>query len=301
MSFASAAARRFGHAIARTSLTATSSVYQPHPIIAAQILGADFDPPSSRLVDFAGSNDADLVSFHATAGLESLLRRPATASDLVGTSRRTSKRVVISDPETYDSIEIPTAFDLDHPDFEYYQGTRMNYDRIKADSSEYQEYVVEVRNYWLEPENFEMLSLKNQRILKMKWPEFHLTLPEHDDVVEFNIDCKADRAVWRERQANQQPIEPIVNEEDDFAVEFESVTTVPSNEAEPIGNEAEEIVESEVEREVVDVVQTEDAVVTPRPKNARMLKELGCTLDGVYWSAYGPRIRRKPERFSPAM
>jgi hypothetical protein len=166
MSFA---ARRSGHAIAHTSLTATSTFFQPHPIIAA------FDPPSSRLVDFAGSNNADLVSFNATAGLESLLRLPAAASDLVGTS----KRVVISDPETYDSIEIPTAFDLDHPDFEYYQGTRMNYDRIKADSSEYQEYVVEVRNYWLEPENFQMLSLKNQRILKMKWPEFHLTLSEH--------------------------------------------------------------------------------------------------------------------------
>jgi hypothetical protein len=176
MSFA---ARRSGHAIAHTSLTATSTFFQPHPIIAAQILGVAFDPPSSRLVDFAGSNDADLVSFNATAGLESLLRLPAAASDLVGNSSLTSNRVVISNSESYDSVEIPTAFDLDHPDFEYYQGTRMNYDRIKADSSEYQEYVVEVRNYWLEPENFQMLSLKNQRILKMKWPEFHLTLSEH--------------------------------------------------------------------------------------------------------------------------
>ncbi|KAL3775307.1 hypothetical protein ACHAWO_001301 [Cyclotella atomus] len=209
MSFA---ARRSGHAIAHTSLTATSTFFQPHPIIAA------FDPPSSRLVDFAGSNNADLVSFNATAGLESLLRLPAAASDLVGTS----KRVVISDPET-----------------------------IKADSSEYQEYVVEVRNYWLEPENFQMLSLKNQRILKMKLIE----------------------------QLGGTPSEPAAyraqNVEDDLAVEFVSVTTVSTNDAEPIGNEAEEIAEAEVQREVVNVVQTEDAVVTLRPKNARMLKELG--------------------------
>jgi hypothetical protein len=314
MSFAAAAARRFGHAIAQTSLTATSTVFQPHPTLAAQILGAAFAPPSSRIADFAGSNDADLVSFNATAGLESMLKRPTTASDLVGTSSRTTKRVVISNPESYDSIAIPTSFDLDHPHFEYYQATRMNYDRIKAQSKDYQEYVVEVRNYWLEPENFQMLSLKNQRILKMKWPEFHLTLPEHDDVVDFNIDCKVDRAVWRERQVqvNQQPIEPIVNEEDDLAVEFErdagtdSVATDttddhPSNDVEPIGNEAEEIAEAGLEQEVADVGQTEDALVTPRPKNARMLKELGCTLDGVYWSANGPRIRRKPDSFSPAM
>jgi 5'-deoxynucleotidase YfbR-like HD superfamily hydrolase len=63
-------------------------------------------------------------------------------------------------------------------------------------------------------------------------------------------------ALWRERRANQQPIEPIVNEEDDLAVESESVTTVPSNEAEPID------------------VEVEDAVVTPRPKNGRELLAL---------------------------
>jgi hypothetical protein len=75
------------------------------------------------------------------------------------------------------------------------------------------------------------------------------------------------------------PSEPAAyraqNVEDDLAVEFVSVTTVSTNDAEPIGNEAEEIAEAEVQREVVNVVQTEDAVVTLRPKNARMLKELG--------------------------
>jgi hypothetical protein len=147
--------------IARTSLTTTSSVFQPHRILAAQILGAAFDSPPNRIVDFAGSNDADLVSFHATAGLKSVLKRPTTASDLIGTSSRSSKRVVISDSESYDSIEIPTAFDLDHPDFEYYQATRMNYDGVKAQSREYQKYAVDVCSYWLEPENFQMLSSKN--------------------------------------------------------------------------------------------------------------------------------------------
>lgn len=99
MSFAAATAagaRRFGHAIARTSLTATSSAFQPHPILAAQILGAAFDSPSNRIVGFAGSNDADLVSFNATAGLKSVLKGPTTASDL----SRSSKRVVISAPES---------------------------------------------------------------------------------------------------------------------------------------------------------------------------------------------------------
>ena len=101
------------------------------------------------------------------------------------------------------------------------------------------------------------------------------------------------------------PSEPAAyraqNVEDDLAVEFVSVTTVSTNDAEPIGNEAEEIAEAGLEQEVADVVEAEEAVVTPRPKNVRILKELGCTLDGVYWSAYGPRIRRKPDRFSPAM
>ena len=102
--------------------------------------------------------------------------------------------------------------------------------------------------------------------------------------------------------------ERIMNEEDDLALEFESdegsdsVATDTTNyylsiDAEPIGNEAEEISEAEPEQEVADVGQTKDALVTPRPKNARMLKELGCTLDGVYWSAYGSRIRHKPDRF----
>eukprot|EP00956_Cyclotella_meneghiniana_P008349 scaffold11181_cov54-Cyclotella_meneghiniana.AAC.5 len=146
----------------------------------------------------------------------------------------------------------------------------------------------------------------------MNWPKFHLTLPEHDDLVDFNINCKDDRAVWREPRANQQPIECIVIEEDNLAGEFEfdegsdSVATDTTNyhlsiDAEPIGNEAGEISEAKLEQEVADVAQKEDALVTPRPKNARMLKELGCTLDGVYWSAYGSRIRRKPDRFSPAM
>ena len=308
MSFVAAAARRFGrHAIAQTSLTA------PHLTLAAQILGAAFAPPSSRIADFAESNDADLVSFNATAGLESLLKRPTTASDRVGTSSRTTKRVVISDsPESYDFMEIPSCRDCDHPHFEYYQDTRMNLDRILDENADYEDDVLEVQNYWLDRENFQMLSSKNQRILKMKKSELFLTLPELEDVDKFDRNCEADRAVWRERRANQQPIERIVNEEDDLALEFESdegsdsVATDTtnyhlSNDAEPIGNEAEEISEAEPEQEVADVGQTEDALVTPRPKNARMLKELGCTLDGVYWSAYGRRIRRKPDRFSPAM
>ena len=430
MSFAAAAAtRRFGH-IARASIAAASSVFQPHPILAAQIHGGAFDSPSSHIVDFAGSNDAESGSFNATAGLKSVLKRTSTVSNpnLVSTSGRTTNRVVIRDPGSCDFVEIPTCHHLDDPHFEYYQATRMNYARVieqskeykeaavevcsywlkpenfqmlsmknkgiltiswpqfyltlperddvvdfnmdcKADranyarvieqNQEYEDVVVEVCSYWLKPENFQMLSLKNQRILMMKWPEFLLTLPEYNDVVDFNIDCKADRAVWRERQANQQPIEPIVNENDDLALEFErdagtdsvttdttdecpsndaepigneaeeiaeagleravvdgvetdfsvvtdSVTTdttdeCPSNDAEPIGNEAEEIAEAGLERAVVDGVETDFPVVAPRSKNARMLKELGCTLDGAYWSANGPRIRRKPDRFSPAM
>eukprot|EP00956_Cyclotella_meneghiniana_P018769 scaffold31604_cov39-Cyclotella_meneghiniana.AAC.1 len=192
MFFVAAAARRFDHAIAQTSRTATSTAFQPHLTPAALILEAAFAPPSSPIADFAGSNDADLVSFNATVGLESLLKRPTTASDVVGTSSRTTKRVVFSNPESYNSIEIPNRFDRNHPYFEYYQDTRMNLDRILDESEEYEEFVVKVRNYWRHPENFQMLSLKNQRILKMKLPEFYLTLPELDDVDNFNRNCKAD-------------------------------------------------------------------------------------------------------------
>jgi hypothetical protein len=108
----------------------------------------------------------------------------------------------------------------------------------------------------------------------MKWPKFHLTLPDHDDVVDFNINCKADRAVWREHRANQQPIKPIVSEEGDLSVESESFTTVPSNEAKTIGNEAEENAGAKVDQEVADVEETEDAVVTSRLKNALELLAL---------------------------
>eukprot|EP00956_Cyclotella_meneghiniana_P033366 scaffold95378_cov81-Cyclotella_meneghiniana.AAC.1 len=97
-----------------------------------------------------------------------------------------------------------------------------------------------------------MLSSGNQYILKTTWIEFILTLYELKDVVNFDNKCKDDSVVWRERRANQQPIERIVNEEDDLALEFESdegsdsVATDTTNyhlsiDAEPIGNEAEEI------------------------------------------------------------
>jgi hypothetical protein len=77
-----------------------------------------------------------------------------------------------------------------------------------------------------------------------------------------------------------------------------------SNDAETIGAEAED---HGVEFEAVDahfVDQDEEVleeIVARAPENARMLKEIECSLDGVYWAAIGPRIRRKPDVFVPAM
>jgi hypothetical protein len=77
-----------------------------------------------------------------------------------------------------------------------------------------------------------------------------------------------------------------------------------SNDVEPIGDEAED---HGVEFETVDASfvdqddEVVDEMVVRSPENARMLKELECTLDGVYWGAYGPRIRCKPDVFVPAM
>jgi hypothetical protein len=78
----------------------------------------------------------------------------------------------------------------------------------------------------------------------------------------------------------------------------------PSNDAEPIGKEAEE---ANIEFEAVDAPfvdqdgEVAEEIAARAPKNARMLKKIDCSLDGVYWGAYGPRIRRKPDVFVPAM
>jgi hypothetical protein len=99
------------------------------------------------------------------------------------------------------------------------------------------------------------------------------------------------------RTRNRQP--QIGNEAEEPEVEFEAVDepiiteSDASNDAEPIGDEAEEI--------VVDEVVAEEAVAASRPRTSRILKELESPLDGVYWSTDGPRNRRKPTRFSPAM
>jgi hypothetical protein len=92
---------------------------------------------------------------------------------------------------------IPTSFDLDHPDFQYYQDTRRNLERIRNESKSYEKWVAEVVGFWMQRENYAMLSAKNRRILKMSHSNFHLTLPEYDDVVDFHYCCKADRAAWR--------------------------------------------------------------------------------------------------------
>jgi hypothetical protein len=81
-------------------------------------------------------------------------------------------------------------------------------------------------------------------------------------------------------------------------------TRQQSSDVEPIGNEAEEY---NVEFEAVDapfVAEDEEVteeIVTRAPENARMLKEIECSLDGVYWAAIGRRIRRKSDIFVPAM
>jgi hypothetical protein len=43
-------------------------------------------------------------------------------------------------------------------------------------------------------------------------------------------------------------------------------------------------------------INEEEEIVARNPGNTRMLKEIECSLDGVYWAAFGPRIRRSPER-----
>jgi hypothetical protein len=83
-------------------------------------------------------------------------------------------------------------------------------------------------------------------------------------------------------------------------------TRRPSNDVEPIGDVAEE---ANVEFEAVDVpfiaegeavdgpfINEEDEIIERNPGNTRMLKEIECSLDGVYWAAFGPRIRRSHER-----
>jgi hypothetical protein len=83
----------------------------------------------------------------------------------------------------------------------------------------------------------------------------------------------------------------------------------PSNDVEPIGDVAEE---TNVEFEAVDVpfvaedeeveavdepfINEEEEIVVRNPGNIRLFKEIECSLDGVYWAAFGPRIRRSPER-----
>jgi hypothetical protein len=94
---------------------------------------------------------------------------------------------------------------------------------------------------------------------------------------------------------NRQP--QIDFEAEEPEVEFEAVEPFIAQDEE----EAVEIVVDEHEH-VVDEAVAEEAVAASRARTcSRMLKELESPLDGVYWSPDGPRSRRKPTRFSPAM
>lgn len=236
---------------------------------------SSFALTSSRVVDLTGSKNAGLVSLNAPAGLKSF----PTASD---------KRVVLNDPESYPCIEIPSCLDLENPDFQYHQDVRQNYERLLAEGFKYLDSVFVTRNHHLQPENFQMLSSKNQRILKMSLTELFITIPEFNDVLDFLKDCEADIAIWMEFQKNHQSIKHIVDEEDDHAAEFESDAGVcdkcSPNDEEPNDDEAEKIADSGLEQVADDVVVVveEEAVVT-----FRMLKEIGALmLAFVVWNLF---------------
>jgi hypothetical protein len=78
----------------------------------------------------------------------------------------------------------------------------------------------------------------------MKAPELHLLLPDYDELDRLEMACEADRDAWEEAM--------LAAEEDDVefdtAAEFDTddyLTTV-TDEVEPIGYEAEEVVDDEV-------------------------------------------------------
>ena len=120
--------------------------------------------------------------------------------------------------------------------------------------------------------------------------------------------------------SDSSEVEPTSDEVEDETVYFEgdvpekvvelvnAAANRSTNDAEPSGEEAEEenvelevaafnnTLEEEVEEEVVEESVEEEVVAVRRPMKPRMLKELECTLDGVYWRSDGRRTRRASAR-----
>ena len=65
---------------------------------------------------------------------------------------------------------------------------------MKAEGKKHKRAAAEIKRYWLQNNKFRMLSRENQLILKMKRSDFYCALPEDDDLVNFDLACKSDRA-----------------------------------------------------------------------------------------------------------
>ena len=123
---------------------------------------------------------------------------------------------------------------------------------VKDEGMAYREQVNKIRNNWRKRENLCMLSSENKRLVRLPKSEFILTFPEVDDLDRFKMACKADKASWL---ADQRMLDDDENEFDSNDLDL----TIHTNDAEPIGNGAEENVD----------VKDEGAV---KRKRLRMLK-----------------------------
>jgi hypothetical protein len=231
---------------ARLSSPSTSiEVFQPRPALAALLLAVNPSPSeSNNIVDLIDLNDAvlDPSAFAADLHVPAMNIDTSTSASTSATSS-TPRSVVINDvPEILEVI--PSAFDLDSPLFQYYQDCRNHYERIKIESNEYQANIMRVLEHWLKPENFQMLGPVKQHILRMKAPELHLLLPDYDELDRLEMACEADRDAWEEAMLAVEEDDVEFDTDDEFGTD--DYLTTFTDEVEPIGYEAEEVVDDEV-------------------------------------------------------
>jgi hypothetical protein len=150
-----------------------------------------------------------------------------------------ARSVVIQDsPETYDFVEIPSCRDIDGPSYQFYQNSWRDYQMVKDEGMAYREKVNKIRNNWRKRENLCMLSSENKHLVRLPKSEFIRTFPEVDDLDRFKMACKADKASWL---ANQIMLDDDEDEFDSNDLDL----SIHTNDVEPIGNEAEEVVDGE--------------------------------------------------------
>jgi hypothetical protein len=168
------------------------------------------------------------------------------------------RNVVIQDSlETYDFVEIPSCRDINGPSYQFYPNSWRDYQMVKDEGMEYCEEVNKFCSSWCKHDNIRMLSAENKHLVRLPKSEFiFLNFREVADVDHFEMACEAEKAAWLDSQRM------LVVDEDELFDSNDLDLTIHINDVEPIGNEAEEVVDGEEEGVVQDECDLNDLDLT---------------------------------------